>query len=467
MKNQNESSSTNAMSLSAKDRYEQGKTLRNNVPHESHADWSIHPDRTDPVQLIEEQNENRLPWLIPVRRSRMSKSPFAFYRGTARLMAHDLSKTSTSGIITQICGDAHLANFGVYASPERKLVFDLNDFDETLPGPWEWDLKRLAASFMIACRHNGFKKKKARRITELAVCSYRKYMAKLSEMRFTDIWYNYVDAEKNYETIKDSKTKKTFSEIARKAKEKDHMHALDRLAEEYQGAYRIKNEKPLLVPLRDISEEFNQEMILQTVKDSYKSYIENLPNHVGHLLRKYRPVDYAIKVVGVGSVGTLCSIILMEGRDRKDPFFLQIKQATKSVLEEYLNPSKFEFPGERVVEGQRLMQRVSDVFLGWTSDEKQERHYYWRQLKDWKASGDVEDASESEMKKYAVLRGKTLARAHARAGDPVAISGYLGKSEEFDNAITVFAEKYADQTVQDYKMFIERIKADRLEIEEI
>ncbi|MCK5332835.1 DUF2252 family protein [Candidatus Parcubacteria bacterium] len=241
---------------------------------------------------------------------------------------------------------------------------------------------------------------------------------------------------------------------------------MDRLAKEVKGKYRIKSEKPLIVPLRDISDKDDLEMIRQTVIDHYTNYIENLPDHVGFLLRNYRPVDYAIKVVGVGSVGTLCSIILLEGWDKKDLFFLQIKQATKSVLEEYLNPSKYELSGERVVEGQRLMQTVSDIFLGWTTDEKQERHYYWRQLKDWKGSGDVENVTESEMKSYADLRGKTLARAHARSGDPVAISGYMRKNEKFDKAITVFAEKYADQTVKDYNMFKQKIRADKLEVKE-
>ena len=286
----------------------------------------------------------------------------------------------------------------------------------------------------------------------------------LSDLRFKDIWYSFVEAAKIYETTKNRKVKKSFSETVKKAKKKDHGHALDRLAKEFKGEYRIKSEKPLIVPLRDISDKDDREMIRQTVTDHYTNYIENLPVHVGFLLRNYRPVDYAIKVVGVGSVGTLCSIILLEGRDKKDPFFLQIKQTTKSVLEEYLNPSKYELSGERVVEGQRLMQTVSDIFLGWTSDEKRERHYYWRQLKDWKGSGDVENATESEMKSYADLRGKTLARAHARSGDPVAISGYMGKSEKFDKAITVFAEKYANQTVKDYNMFIEKIRTDKLEV---
>ena len=456
----------NAGLITAKERYDQGKSLQEKVPFDRHADWSVDDQRANPVDLIEEQNEDRIPWLVPVRRSRMSASTFAFYRGSARIMAHDLSKTPVSGIQTQICGDAHLANFGVYASPERQLVFDLNDFDETLPGPWEWDLKRLAASFIIACRHNGFSAKDSRIITQSLVHSYRKSIDALAKMRLSEIWYSLVKSEDIFARAKKRKTEKSAKKSIKKAKTKDNQHALDRLAEKYEGQFRIRSEKPLLVPLRDM-EHKDREEIRALILDNYNSYLESIPHNVAHLLNKYEPIDFGLKVVGVGSVGTLCSIILLKGRDRKDPFFLQIKQANKSVLEEYLPSAGNENYGERVVKGQRLMQTVSDIFLGWTYSEATDHHYYFRQLKDWKGSGDLENTSKKAMQLFADLQARTLARAHARSGDPVMLSGYLQDGKKFDKAITVFAEKYADQTVKDYQAFVDRIEGEKLEISEL
>lgn len=455
MNTESDTSLAQVSPLSAEDRFELGRSLRKKTPREMHADWSIAEDRADPVKLVEEQNIDRISWLVPERRSRMAESVFKFYRATARIMAHDLSTTPVSGIQVQLSGDAHVGNFGAYGSPERNLVFDLNDFDETLPGPWEWDVKRLAASCVLAGRHNGFKKKQTRKITEICVSAYRKYMRLLSKRRLTDIWYDLFDAEDIYRTATRPKAKKSYKKTIEKARQKDHFHALDRLTESNGNRHRIKSEPPFLVPLSDIKDHNERDSFHSMVMDSYERYLENLPDHVAHLLGNYQPVDYAVKVVGVGSVGTMCSIMMLEGRNRKDPFFLQIKEAKPSVLEEFLGKSKYESSAQRIIEGQRLLQTVSDIFLGWTYNEKMDRHFYWRQLKDWKGSGDVENANIAEMESYAVLRGKTLARAHARSGDPIAIAGYLGKSNKFDKALTVFGEKYADQMEQDFAAFVE------------
>ena len=445
--------------------YDYGRALRENAPLESHADWSPASDRPDPVALIEEQNENRIPWLVPVRRARMAVSAFTFYRGTARIMATDLADTPVSGIQTQICGDAHLANFGSYASPERNLVFDINDFDETLPGPWEWDVKRLAASLVIAGRHNALSKKAARKLSRRVVRVYRKAMKRLAEMRLMDIWYSRVEPEAVLESVEDRELREDAAKALNKARRKDSRHALDKLTEEVDGHYRIKSQPPLLIPLRDIPAE-RRDTIREWVEGSFEQYLANESDELEHVLRKFRPVEYAIKVVGVGSVGTRCSILLLEGRDRSDPLFLQIKEANASVLEEHLPNSAYPTAGERVVQGQRLMQTVSDLFLGWTASATN-RHYYWRQLKDWKFSFDVDDATASALESYATIRGWTLARAHARSGDPIAIAGYLGDDKTFDKAITEFADRYADQNDLDYAAFTRTIESGQLEASEL
>ena len=451
--------------LTAADRYEIGRSLQEQVPLASHADWSVEINRPDPAQLIEQQNETRISWLVPVRRSRMSISPFKFYRGTARIMAHDLSKTPVSGILTQICGDAHLSNFGIYASPERNLVFDLNDFDETLLGPWEWDIKRLATSFIIAGRHNGFDQKLTRNICKSAVSAYRNSMKNLSDLGHLDIWYSKIDLDKILEQAKAFEEDKSIKKLVKKVKNRDHLHSLDRLAEKVNGKYRIKSEIPLLMPSREIPDSIEIELINdQFVLDLYNDYVINLPDSVEHLLQNYQIIDHAIKVVGVGSVGTLCLIILLQGRDHNDPFFLQIKQANNSVLEEVLSPGKYSDSGRRVVEGQRLMQTVSDIFLGWTASKHSKINYYWRQLKDWKGSQDVEKITPKGLEVYANITGRALARAHARSGDPIAISAYLGDDDIFDESITVFAEKYSDQTEKDYLSYKESIIINKLEL---
>ena len=449
------------------ERYEYGRSLRGKAPLESHAEWSPDSEREDPVSLIENQNENRLPWLVPVRRARMSVSPFTFFRGGARIMAHDLATTPVSGLQTQICGDAHLANFGVYASPERRLVFDLNDFDETLPGPWEWDVKRLAASFALAGRHNGLGTKETRKVTERVVRTYRKAMDELANMRLIDIWNRLAEADKALELVEHRKMRKKAESGIEKAKRKDSRHALDKLAEEVDGEYRIRSEPPLLVPLRHMRGESLRDETRSMVLEALEDYKRSVPDHIGRLLGQYRPVDFAVKVVGVGSVGTRCFILLLEGRDRNDPLFLQIKQATKSVLEEHLPNSRYRNSAKRVVEGQRLMQTVSDIFLGHVKSSISGNHYYWRQLKDWKGSADVDNATGEKLHAFARSRGQTLARAHARAGDPIAIAGYLDAGKLFDRAVAKFAERYADQCERDHEAFVAEVQSGRLEAAEL
>jgi len=418
------------------------------------------------VQLIEEQNEDRVSWLVPVRRTRMSASSFTFYRGSARIMAADLAQTPVSGIETQICGDAHLANFGNYASPERQLVFDINDFDETLPGPWEWDVKRLAASFILAGRFSGLGKKESRKLAQSTVRVYRKAMAKLAEMFVTDVWYSLVKADRLRDVVTDDELRADAEKFVSKTMRKDSRHALRKLAEEVDGQVRIRSDPPLIVPLRDLPDTYDPDKYREMMLQSFKQYQAEVPHHIAHLLSKYRPVDFAFKVVGVGSVGTRCFILLLEGRDRSDPLFLQIKEANKSVLEEHLPSSRYRSPGRRVVEGQHLMQTVSDIFLGHTKSKVTGHDFYLRQLKDWKGSVNVEDASLDRLKLYARTRGATLARAHARSGDPVAIAGYLGTKKTFDRAIAGFAEKYADQAESDYAAFKEQIDSGQLEAAE-
>jgi len=450
-----------------KERREYGRSLREKTPRESHAEWSPAPGRPDPVALLEGQNANRIPWLLPVRRARMAASPFAFYRGGARIVAADLARTPVSGITTQICGDAHLANFGAYASPERRLVFDLNDFDETLPGPLEWDVKRLAASFIIAGRHNGLSKKQSRDIARQTVRTYCAAMEMLAAMRTTDIWYSMVEVDRVRDAVEAKGVRADVGKAINKAKRKDSRHAMFRLTEQVGGTYRIRSEPPLLVPIRHIPDASLGDEIRRTSLDNLKGYMRNLPDHLDTILRKYRPVDFAIKVVGVGSVGTRCYILLLEGRDHDDPLFLQIKQASESVLEEHLPKSRYRNAGRRVIEGQHLMQTVSDIFLGWSTGSTTGNHYYWRQLKDWKFSADVDNATRNNLEGFASLRGWTLARAHARTGDPIAISGYLGSGKTFSRAMVEFAERYADQNELDYRAFAGEIERGRLEAAEL
>jgi uncharacterized protein (DUF2252 family) len=439
-----------------------GKALRSIVPRSSHALWVRQVGRPNPVRTIANQNADRIQRLVPTRHSRMSESPFTFYRGAAAIMAEDLAHTPTSGITVQICGDAHLSNFGAYGSPDRELVFDLNDFDETLPGPWEWDVKRLAASFSIAARHKGLDRSEQAALGTRVARSYRKAMRDFSRMGYLDAWYSRLSVDEIYEGFADQltkKEKKSGQKFSRKARHRDSLHVLGKLAEVTDGEYQIIADPPLLVPLRDFPASIGAAAVRASLEASFEAYFESLPDHVEVLLRRFRVRDVGLKVVGVGSVGTRCYIILLEGRDSEDPFFLQVKEASRSVLEDHLPESRYETSGERVVAGQRVMQASSDVFLGWEHSATTDSHYYWRQLKDMKASPDIESASPEGLDRFARLCGWILARAHARSGRSEEIAGYLGASNKFDHALGAFAVAYADQNDADFAAFVSAIES--------
>ena len=461
--------------LSVDERRAKGKEARNHTPPSSHTEWTPATDRPDPVGLLEEQNLTREPDLVPVRHGRMLVSPFAFYRGTAKIMAADLQGTPTAGLNVQLCGDAHLSNFGLFASPERRLVFDLNDFDETLPGPFEYDVKRMAASFMIAARNNGFAKADRRAATLASVAAYREAMAGFATMDTLGIWYAHLDEDQLVQGIRSaaeaSKTKKgtKAAKRAEKAVAKAHtrhsLQALSKLGELVDGQYRIVSQPPIVVPARDLEATYGlgADEIERVVHTQFRAYRATLRDDQRQLLERFQVVDVARKVVGVGSVGTRAFIILLQGRDQHDPLFLQVKEATASVLEDHLPKSRYRQHGERVVQGQRMMQAASDIFLGWTKGADISRHFYWRQLRDMKGSAEVETMAPVALNFYASICGRTLARAHARSGDPVAIAEYLGEDDQFDRAITDFAKRYADQNERDYQAFADATRSGRLE----
>ena len=443
-----------------------GKALRKQVPRSSHGDWTPADDRPDPVDIVTAQNDARLQWLVPIRHWRMSRSPFSFYRGGAAVMAQDLADSPVTGLTAQICGDAHLSNFGVYGSPERDLVFDVNDFDETLPGPWEWDVKRLGASFAIAARHNEYDTKDEFGLPAIAAMAYRQAMERFAGMRYLDIWYSHIAVEDIQAAFKDQltkKQKKRGQKFARKARSKDSLHALKKLAEQTDDGYRIAAQPPLIVPVRDFPEEAHGGQLQAIIEDQFHQYYDSVPDHLHVLLRQFDYRDMAIKVVGVGSVGTRCLVVLLKGRDSSDPFFLQVKEAMRSVLENHLPDSAYAQHGERVVVGQRVMQAASDSFLGWTRGTKDHKDYYWRQFKDMKGSVDVEGTPPEEMQRYAGLCGWTLARAHARSGGSQTIAGYLGSGKAFDRGIAEFSVRYADQNEKDFAAFTEAIDSGRIE----
>jgi uncharacterized protein (DUF2252 family) len=452
------------------ERREAGKQARERVPRSSLEGWTPADDRPDPVALIEEQNASREPDLVPVRHGRMMVSPFTFYRGGAKIMAADLRHIPRAGLDVQLCGDAHLSNFGVFASPERTLVFDLNDFDETLPGPFEYDVARLAASFVIAARNNGFQSTDARAVATAAVGGYRASMRSFAQMRTLDVWYARLDAEEvlaRADTASKSRRKavERGEKLLQKARTKDSLQALSKLTEVVDGQHRIVSDPPVVVPARDLLATYDiaPDEIRPALQGLLRAYRATLTSDRRHLLERFELVDLARKVVGVGSVGTRAWIALLRGRDGDDPLFLQVKEATRSVLEDHLPKSRYRQPGERVVAGQRLMQAASDIFLGWTKGVETDRFYYWRQLRDMKASTDVESMVPEGMEFYAGICAWTLARAHARSGDPVAIASYLGGGDRFDRAMTDFAERYADQNERDYVAFTDAIRSGRLE----
>jgi len=488
--------------LSIGERRAGGREARDRTPPSSHAKWMPAAGRPDLIALLEEQNATREPDLVPVRHGRMMVSPFTFYRGGAKIMAADLKDTPVAGLGVQLCGDAHLSNFGVFASPERTLLFDLNDFDETLPGPFEYDVKRMAASFMIAGRNNGFATADTRDATLASVRAYREAMAGFAQMRTMDIWYARLDEDElmagvraaaaraakagkpgkaGKKTKKEPKTaKKGPSEeeqaaktaLARaeknraKAHTRDSLQALSKLGELVDGRYRIVNQPPIIVPVRDLAATYGMspDETEHVIRDQFRAYRATLQDDRRHLLERFEIVDWARKVVGVGSVGTRAFIVLLLGRDADDPLFLQVKEATASVLEACLPKSRYRQHGARVVEGQRMMQAASDIYLGWTKGLDVRRHYYWRQLRDMKGSILVEAMLPFGLTFYAGICGWTLARAHARSGDPVAIAEYLGPGDEFDRSITDFAERYADQNEQDYQQFVTAIRAGQLAV---
>jgi uncharacterized protein (DUF2252 family) len=458
--------------LTYDERRAQGKEAANRTAPSAHHGWVPAQDRPDPIGLLEAQNATREPELVPVRHGRMLVSPFTFYRGAAAIMAADLSRTPTAGLTVQLCGDAHLSNFGGYASPERRLVFDLNDFDETLPGPFEYDVKRLAASFTIAAQNNGFGKSDAKTATLAAVTAYREALRDFAQMRTMDLWYS----SKSEDDIRggltttlrgkvDTKELKRGERNIEKARTRDSLQALSKLAEKVDGRYRIVSQPPIVVPLRDLqaTRGLSPEEADKAIHEQFRAYRATLQSDRRHLLERFRVVDAAHKVVGVGSVGTRAFIVLLQGRDEEDPLFLQVKEAKKSVLEDYLPKSRYTQNGERVVAGQRLMQATSDIFLGWTRGVDPNRFFYWRQLHDMKGSALVDQMSPTMMSYYAQLCGWTLARAHARSGDAVAIAEYLGETDEFDRAVWNFGKRYAEQNERDYKAMQDAVASGRLE----
>lgn len=454
-----------------------GREARRNVPRSSHAGWSPAPDRPDPVSLLEQQAETRVPELVPIRYARMLVSPFNFYRGAALIMASDLAGTPVSGLTTQICGDAHLSNFGVFASPERALVFDINDFDETLPGPWEWDVKRLAASFEVAGRHRGFSDSERSTVVRASVRGYREQMRRLSRMGVLEAWYDRLDEDQVREWMRrersanriDAKQVKRTEAALAKAHTKDSVHAFTKLVHVVDGQLRIVADPPLIVPVEDLLPEGRTpEDDVSAMQELLREYQSTLPRG-RHPIGEFRYVHMARKVVGVGSVGTRAWVLLLRGRDDRDPLLLQAKQAEASVLERFLPASRHDHHGERVVRGQRLMQAASDLFLGWqraVGADGVERDFYLRQLHDWKGSADIEVMVPKGAQFYARACGETLARAHARAGDRVAIASYLGASDRFDRAIAEFAVDYADQNERDYAALAEAVASGRLQVAE-
>jgi uncharacterized protein (DUF2252 family) len=449
---------TDAPHPTVAERVARGKAARVEVPRSSHAAFEPPPRRPDPVKLLERQSKTRVPQLVPIRYGRMLVSPFSFYRGAALIMASDLARTPRSGLMVQCCGDAHLSNFGVFASPERRLVFDLNDFDETLPGPWEWDVKRLAVSMLIAARDNGFPVKDQDQILLDTVAEYRTAMAGFATMSDLDVWYAHMDidgAAKELASQLTAKMVKSTGKSLARARTRDSMSAFSKLTRVVDGERRIVADPPLIVPIDDLAQGRERDEIFDSLHELLSSYRNTLERDRRILLERYVLVDVARKVVGVGSVGTRAWIALMLGRDGEDPLFLQIKEAQASVLEKFLGASEFANHGERVVTGQRLMQASSDIFLGWLHDgtgiDGEARDFYGRQLRDWKGSAEIEQMVPKGMGKYGALCAWTLARAHARSGDPIAIAAYLGKGAAFDRAIVEFSRAYAEQNERDYK----------------
>ncbi len=449
-----------------------GKSYRRHTPRSSHGAWEPRPGRPDPVALLEEQAAERVPELVPIRYGRMSASPFAFFRGAAYVMASDLGGSPQTGIRVQLCGDAHLANFGAFASPERQLLFDLDDFDETLPGPWEWDVKRLAASVAVAGRENALRAKRRRAIVRQLVGEYRQAMRRFATMKPLDVWYARTGISDVQELLRSrgSASRRRLEQTVAKGRRKDSARAFAKLAVTENGDVRIRADPPLIVPVADLVDRSGALRLGLGARKLLESYLGSLAGDRRRLLGRYRYVDLARKVVGVGSVGTRCWVILLLGDDSSDPLFLQAKEAQRSVLERFVGRSEFSNQGQRVVEGQRLMQAASDIFLGWLRqplglEDLKPRDLYVRQLWDSKISADISAMRPSDMALYTRLCAWTLARAHARSGDSIAIASYLGSSDVFDRAIAAFAEAYADQNERDHAALVDAIATGRVKAE--
>ena len=443
-------------------RIAEGRAEREAVPLDAHSEWAASDPRPDPVGILEKQNATRVPELVPIRHGRMIVSPFTFYRGGAAIMASDLSHTPSTRLRVQCCGDAHLSNFGVFAAPDRRLVFDLNDFDETLPAPFEWDLKRLVASFVIAARDNGHRHKEQRVAARAAAKAYRETMTRATAMRFLEVWYTRVDAEDVVTELKGKATVKAARKGLAKARKRTSLGSLSKFAEKVNGAYQIKHQPPVIVRPSDATYGDLEQIVRQGLAD----YARSLSPERRLVLDHYHYVDFARKVVGVGSVGTEAFMVLLMGDRDDDPLFLQVKEADPSVLAPYAGDGEYEQQGERVVHGQRVMQAASDPFLGWaTGTGARGREFYVRQLRDMKGSAAIETMPPERLARYGQLCGATLARAHARSGDAAKITGYLGDDDTFDRALEHFAVAYADQNDADYAEFTDAADGQRIEVE--
>jgi uncharacterized protein (DUF2252 family) len=468
---ENHLSGINTRHLTPKERVARGKAARAAVPRSSHAEFIPPPKRTDPVEIIEKQSATRVPELVPIRYGRMSEAPFRFYRGAAAIMAADLAETPRSGFRVQCCGDAHMLNFRLLASPERHLMFDINDFDETLPGPWEWDVKRLSASFVIAGRANGFSSKERASVVRAAVRSYRERMRSFAGMGNLEVWYSHLDLEelqRQFAPELSAGQRDRLERSRQRARAHDTLQVFDKLTHVIDGRRQIAPDPPLLVRLQDLLQDTERGELEKLLGRLIERYGQTLQTDRRFLLESYRVVDMARKVVGVGSVGTRCWIILLLGKDDEDPLFLQAKEADESVLAPYVGSSTFSTQGERVVAGQRLMQATSDIFLGWehvTGIDGKQRDFYIRQLRDWKGVAVAESMSPKRMALFSRLCGATLARAHARSGDRIAIAAYLGGGDAFDRALVTFAELYADQNEKDHQALVDAIQAGRVPAE--
>ena len=456
-------------------RKNEGKALRQKVSFSSHGQWKPAPDRPDPLDLLRNQDKGRIRKLLPIKYGRMQVSPFAYYRGSAAVMAADLSGTATTGIETILCGDAHLSNFGIYATPERRMVFDVNDFDEAFPGPWEWDVKRLATSAVIAGRDNGFSEKNCRQLAEFTAQAYGRAMDHFSKMNTLEQWYFHINVEAVQRVFKERSSKKgrkSAKKMVKKAERHTHGQTLEKLTQFHNGQRQIVSDPPLLMPVRGMDLEMFinksdlKKLSDEAVKKTWLEYLTSLPDEKRYLLERYEIIDVALRVGGIGSVGTHCSIVLLKGEGEDDALILQQKEAGPSVLEAYVErKSAYDSHAQRVVTAQRLMQATSDIFLGWCQGAQTGLVFYWRQLKDMKGSADVAAMDEDGLKTYLGVCSWCLARAHARTGDRIKIRGYLGKKGGFARAIGDFAVAYADQTEKDYELLVKAVKSGRIAAE--